>query len=52
MTLTDAEGKSVDGAETGYDAEDEEGNVYEYRDLTSPNDTTYSITKTKRDLLL
>ena len=45
LTLTNGDGNKVLGAETGYDAEDEEGNVYEYRYLTSPDQTTYSITK-------
>ncbi|MFX1465499.1 MAG: hypothetical protein ACFFA5_03405 [Promethearchaeota archaeon] len=48
LTLTDKDGKEVFGGETGYDAEDEEGNVYEYRCLTSPDLNTCSITK--RDL--
>ena len=48
ITLRDKDGNVVLGAETGYDAEDEEGNVYAYRYLTSPDQTTYSIAK--RDL--
>jgi hypothetical protein len=48
ITLRDKDGNIVLGAETGYDAEDEEDNVYAYRYLTSPDQTTYSITK--RDL--
>jgi hypothetical protein len=49
ITLRDKDGNVVLGAETGYDAEDEVGNVYEYRYLSSPDQTTYSITK--RDLV-
>ncbi len=52
ISYTNEEGIMLDGGETGYDAEDQEGNVYEYRCLTSPNENTCSITKIMEDQII